>query len=292
MIWAIYWISATAGVGIGIREAIVHGIDTPAGFPTLVIALHLQFLVGLMLMSALAPNSLAHERAGRTLDVLMATPLSTRSIVWGKWLGTYRVVLWLAALPALASVIVACIAPPLPARFTAVGGTGVSLEPLTPLDRIAAPCLVVGQMISYGAAITSVGLALAIWLPRLGHAISVNVGIFALITIGWPLFFQVIIWNPLQAWLASNWDLMGSDPRWLPTGMLVASPFAAPGLTLDWLLEHPWNGRWKFWLLALGWCALAWAIAAGIFWASLQSFDRCLGRMPESSDSEWNLFHE
>jgi hypothetical protein len=76
--------------------------------------------------------------------------------------------------------------------------------PLTLCDRIAAPCLDVCEMLSYGAAITSMGLALATWVPRLGRAIAINVVIFVLITIGCPLFFQSFIWHPLQAWLTTR----------------------------------------------------------------------------------------
>ena len=47
-------------------------------------------------------------------------------------------------------------------------------------------------MLSYGAAITSMGLALATWVPRLGRAIAINVVIFVLITIGWPLLLRIL----------------------------------------------------------------------------------------------------
>ena len=51
-------------------------------------------------------------------------------------------------------------------------------------------------------------------------------------------------------------------------------------------LEHPAGDRWKFWLVALAWCLLACAFAAAMFWATLRTFDRCLGRMPESGAAE------
>ena len=215
ILWVIYGISSVIGVGIGIHEAIAYGMGRPSGFFTLIIAVHLQFLFGLMIMSSLAPTSLAEERVRGSLDVLMTTPMSTRSIVWGKWLGTYRVVLWLAVLPGLASVIVACMAPPLPARFRPAFGLGLPAEPLRSHHGAR---LVVGEMLSYGAAITSMGLALATWVPRLGRAIAINVVIFVLIAIGWPLFFESFIWHPLQAWLVTRWDLMRQDMRWLPAG--------------------------------------------------------------------------
>jgi ABC-type transport system involved in multi-copper enzyme maturation permease subunit len=48
IIWVIYTISSVAGVGIGIHEAIVYGMGKPSGFFTLIIALHLQVLFGLL----------------------------------------------------------------------------------------------------------------------------------------------------------------------------------------------------------------------------------------------------
>ena len=57
--------------------------------------------IGLLLLSVDSATSLAEERARGSLDVLMTTPLSTRSIVWAKWRGAYRRVLSLAVLPAI-----------------------------------------------------------------------------------------------------------------------------------------------------------------------------------------------
>ncbi len=282
IIWVIYAVSSVIGVGIGIHEAIVYGAGKPRDFFVLVIALHLQFLFGLLIMSSVAPTSLAEERARGSLDLLMTTPLSSRSILWGKWLGTFRIVLWLAVLPGLASIIVASMAPAVPSRFTAAGRLPLDLVSLSLADRIAAPCLVVGEMLSYGAAITSMGLALATWVSRLGRAIAINVAIFVLITIGWPLLVESVIWQLLRFWLVTRWDLTGSELRWLHSGMMVISPFAAPIVTLECFLQYATSARWKFWLLALAWCVLASTFAAAMFWATKKTFDRCLGRMPET----------
>ena len=55
--------------------------------------------VGLFLLSISAPLALADERDRGSLDVIMTTPLSTWSIVWGKWWGTFAIVPRLAILP-------------------------------------------------------------------------------------------------------------------------------------------------------------------------------------------------
>jgi hypothetical protein len=134
---------------------------------------------------------------------------------------------------------------------------------------------------SYTAAFD--GLALATWVPRLGRAIAINVVIFVLITIGWPLLFESVIWQPLRFWLVTRWDLTGSETGWLNSGMRVISPFFAPMVTLECFLQYSTGTRWKFWLFALGWCLLASTFAAAMFWAAKKTFVRCLGRMPGTS---------
>jgi hypothetical protein len=148
------------------------------------------------------------------------------------------------------------------------------------VDRIAAAGLVVGEMLAYGAAITGMGLALATWTHRLSRAIAINVVLFVLIAIGWPLFIEFVVWLPLARWLT----LQGvRDASWLQDGLMVISPFWAPIGTLGWLQEHRGGLAGKFWLVATAWCALAWAFAAAMFCATLRTFDRCLVRMPEAS---------
>ena len=60
-----------------------------------------QVSVGLLLLGVTAATSLAEERARGSLDLLLSTPLSTRQIVMGKWLGVIRKAPLLAILPAI-----------------------------------------------------------------------------------------------------------------------------------------------------------------------------------------------
>jgi ABC-type transport system involved in multi-copper enzyme maturation permease subunit len=270
LMWLLYVTGSVAGAGLGIREAIAYGPSTPSGSIVPCTLLVLQFVFGLMIVSCQAPASLAEERARGSLDVLLATPLSTESILCGKWLGTFRVVLWLAVLPGLTTAILA--------RIAAAGGLAPRMTPLSLVDRIVAPCLIVAQMVCYGAAITSVGLALATWVSRLGRAIAINLAIFVLISIGWPVFFEAVIYYPLQA------SPGGSNSRWLVSAMLAISPIGAPVVTLEGLLHSDSTTRWQIWGFAMGWCVLALAIAAATFGAVLGTFDRCMGRVPEPGD--------
>jgi hypothetical protein len=186
-------------------------------------------------------------------------------------------------LPGLMTVILAYVAPAVTTQFVAGSRPPPDLTPLSLVERVAAPCLVVGQMLCYGAAITSVGLALATWVLRPGRAIAINVGIFVLITIGWPLFFEAVILYPLQEWLATQANTVSTNSHWLVSAMMAISPFAAPIVTLENLLEFGSSDRWKVWSFAVLWCVLAAAVAAAMFWAAVGTFDRCLGRVEEPS---------
>jgi ABC-type transport system involved in multi-copper enzyme maturation permease subunit len=113
----------------------------------------LQVSAGLLLLSVTAATSLAEERVRGSLDVLLATPLSTREIVLGKWLGTYRAVPPLAVLPVL----------------VVLGGGDRDAQ-----QRPGAALMFLFVLCS-GAAVTGLGLAMATWCARLGRAVGLTV---------------------------------------------------------------------------------------------------------------------
>ena len=47
--------------------------------------------------------------------------------------------------------------------------------------------MVVATILAHGALITSVGLALAVWIKRQSRAIAISVGSFVLVTAAWPI---------------------------------------------------------------------------------------------------------
>ncbi len=286
MIWVAYWLGSIVGLGIGVAEAIQYGTNTPRGGLVLILSLVLQSSLGLMLLSSQAPASLGEERARGSLDVLMTTPISTRAILWGKWLGTYRIVFWVAILPGIAATVLAWTIPPTPWRYRSLGIAPPDPTILDFVARLPLIALTVAEPISYGAAITSLGLLLATWIPRPGRAIAINVAVFVLIAVGWPFIYVCFILDPLRAWLIASWNMAGSDMSWINWGPMAISPLVAPVATLNWI-DEPWSGaRWKFWVFALAWCLLAWTLAGAMFWAALKSFDRRLGRMRETSQGD------
>jgi ABC-type transport system involved in multi-copper enzyme maturation permease subunit len=200
----------------------------------------LQVAAGLLFLSVGSATSLADERVRGSLDLLMTTRLSTAEIVLGKWLGSYRFVPFLAVLPVL---VVFSFVWNDSGRWLAVG-------------------LLAGYVLCAGAAITSLGLAMATWCSRPGRALAATVGIFISITAGW-VFLEIA--------------LSGAGPR--TAGMMMASPFYCAGyMTADLTsssrarIEPPLD-----WLIL--WTTAAAIAAVLLLFMTLINFDRLLGRV-------------
>jgi ABC-type transport system involved in multi-copper enzyme maturation permease subunit len=203
-----------------------------------------QVTLGLLLLSVSAATSLAEERARGSLDVLLATPMSTRSILAGKWWGTFRQIGPVLFWPELLSFWLL-------------------------LDNGAWPnfLLLIGTILGYGAVITSLGLTLATWVSRLGRAIALCVTIYVVFSIGWPILIMVVFEeNRLGYSLVMGSPAVGS----YATVSLIGSQ--ADTYSHDERVYH---------IVATAWMALDLLVAATLFAATVASFDRRLGRMPE-----------
>jgi ABC-type transport system involved in multi-copper enzyme maturation permease subunit len=221
-----------------------------------------QVAIGLLLLSVSAATTLAEERDRGSLEVIMTTPLTTREIVWGKWWGTFAMVPRLAILP----IWVAS-----GAAMVTNGGVGL--------------ILMIGLILAFAAAITSFGLALATWVPRLGRVISISVLAYVLIAVGWPVLLQVL--PSLPAFRSNPWE---PQPDW--HGLALASPFFGIYATteeasrlhgsyenLPWVygpVFARWNPLWP-----LFWIGVYSAVAMILVFATLRTFDRCMGRNAE-----------
>ncbi|MDB5350988.1 MAG: hypothetical protein JWN86_2235 [Planctomycetota bacterium] len=228
-LWAIFQVLGGGGIGGRDSGAAISGMQVSAG---------------LLLLSVSAATSLAEERQRGSLDVLLATPLSTRSIVLGKWWGAFRTVPLLAVLPVLIAAALA-----------------------THTGFIIGPVLIGGLIVSYGAAITSLGLALATWLPQMGRVIGLTAGLYLVVLIGA---------------VPVGMSLFG---YWAGAGIASASPFWGVGFSSAMIGGTAGPGRqigthaaWLvFWIVA--YCL----VAVGLLLATLKTFNRCLGRIEARS---------
>jgi ABC-type transport system involved in multi-copper enzyme maturation permease subunit len=197
--------------------------------------------IGLLLLSVSAATALAEERVRGNLDILLATPLSTRSIVWGKWWGTFRAVPLLAICPGAVAIVLA-----------------------RESGRWEGAALLVCLLIAYGAAVTSLGLALATWMHRLDHAIALNVAVLGGVTVGWLYAVLLTVPGPAAPGLAAGSPIMGIM---FPTiAMRVFTP-------REWPMIVAW---WSLWIAVYA------IVAASLCWATVLTFDRCLGRIPDT----------
>jgi ABC-type transport system involved in multi-copper enzyme maturation permease subunit len=199
-----------------------------------------QVSAGLLLLSISSATSLAEERVRGRLDVLLATPLSTRSIVWGKWWGTFRAVPLLALPPGVALAAVA---------WHHAYWSGL--------------WLVVGIVVAYGAALTSLGLALATWVKRPGHAVALCAAAHVGITVGWVLVVAF---------------LTPGAPGMRGPGLAAFSPFVGvmlPTVTMQFDNSSDWR-EVAGWLSV--WIVVEVLLAAVLLLVVLATFDRSLGR--------------
>ena len=194
----------------------------------------LQLAIGLLMLSVIAATSLAEERASGSLDVLMTTPMETWKIVIGKWLGTFRLVPPLAVLPVL----------------VILGASGPREH------RWPYAFAMVLFVLASGAAITSLGLAMATWCPRPGRAVGLTVTLYLLVAVAW-LFLAGLQRGP-------------SSDR-----LLMCSPFFWSGQVTDSAVR----GSDREWNAAIGWIVAYGTSGLVLLLAALSTFNRCLGRV-------------
>ena len=233
---------------------------------------------GLLMLSATAPVALAEERASGSLDVLLATPLSTRSIVLAKWWGTYRRVLVLAIMTVYVSVFLAGAVLDIPG-WAANVKFARSAVPLNVWDRVLAVCCAVAEFLVSCAVIVSLGLALATWVRRLNRAIVLSVIAYFLTGIIWSLAVEIIFELLFSLARAPGW---ADRYRWLSQFALSLSPIAGPMKPMDMLTGVELDQRTRTWIGIASVIAIKAAIAWLLLWLTIKTFDRCLGRMPES----------
>jgi ABC-type transport system involved in multi-copper enzyme maturation permease subunit len=219
--------------------AVGSGWATPGGNALAPWVNALQVPFGLLLLSVLSVTSLAEERARGTLDVLLTTPLTTGAILIGKWWATYRTAVLLAILPG----------------FVVVAGVG-----RTP-DVWAFPVVICLLVLSYGAALTSLGLALATWIPRPSRALALGVILLVLVTV--VPFLPILLSRGI-----------------LSEQVALASPFFGMGALTDMSrhISNPANRDMDAIAWAVEWLCCYVAAAIILFLLTWLTFDRCLGR--------------
>jgi hypothetical protein len=231
-IWGLYGVLSVLFTVLGLfaRDDIAPGIS----------AFMVSF--GLLMVSVTSATALAEERSLGSLDLLLATPLSTRAIVLGKWWGAFHAVRWLAVLPGVLAF-------------------GAALRHRGFLTAMIFAAATAALVVAYGAVVTSLGIALAAWQPRLGRAVGFSVAAFLTATVILPAI-----------------GIMTVSPVRELEIFLGVSPFFGMLLPMSWATLSPQGARsHMFW-----WIALTTALALGVRRATVASFDEFMGRVPDS----------
>jgi ABC-type transport system involved in multi-copper enzyme maturation permease subunit len=169
-VWTIFWLMFGGASALAAAENVFA--QSPDRLVSTWIAA-LGVAGGLLLASVTAVTALADERVRGSLDVLLATPLPTPVIVRGKWWGTFRPILPLALVP------------------TVLAGTLSARS-----GQWEAVPLMGGFVLACGASVTSLGLALAVWVRSLPRAITAAAVVYCLVTVGWVALAWVLFEGP------------------------------------------------------------------------------------------------
>jgi ABC-type transport system involved in multi-copper enzyme maturation permease subunit len=277
LVWTLFIGCTVLGMTIGIIGTIENGNRALLSLTSFT-----AVTFGLLLLSATAPTTLTEERVRGSLDVLMSTPLATHSIVLGKWWATYRRTLPMLVLPALSGLFVAgtCLDYPpwMPAQMIQMA------KPITNVDRVRAGILPTAFFLVHSAAVTSFGLALAIWFKRTGRAVAISVAAFVVMSIGWIVAVEAAV-RPLLNWWQRHGGWLDADKNSALFQSLIAlSPMGGQVAPFD-AITNPWNSErdlsWQLMLIELVFVAVVAVVFLGL---TLLTFNRCMGRMNESPE--------
>jgi ABC-type transport system involved in multi-copper enzyme maturation permease subunit len=219
----------------------------------------LQVVLGLLMLSAVAPLSLSEERQRGSLDVLSAAPVSAWTIVLAKWWATFRIVPLLALGPGVMCFALAT------ARRAALPPPWAVQQPIAIGFRIGGAVLIMATVIAHGAALVSIGLVLATWIKRQSRAIAATICAATLMDVAVPLLMNVCFPGQLGLRLSylSPISVMSAMADELPMRL-----DRLPGIL--W-----WIG---FWDVAVA------GLAASLLWLAGRTFDEASGRMREQAD--------
>ncbi len=227
------------------------------------IVLGLIVTVGLFLISTSTASVLTEERARGSLDVLISTPVSTREILRAKWWGAFRRIPRLIFWPLLSGIIILIV---------------------DDLGRVPAAliCLVPVLILMQGAALVSLGLALATWIKRTGQATTWTITVMVLSVVGWPILGGFL---ELGRFVGRS-DLSKRVLMFIAdVGLIMGSPIVNAALPYM-MTARRGPGFVEFMQEALLYVVVGWTLIYGLgawllFELTVRTFDRCLGRMPE-----------
>jgi ABC-type transport system involved in multi-copper enzyme maturation permease subunit len=245
LVWCIY----LAAAGLFTVMAVVQSVTSAPGWLRFMMAQLVNTTevgLGFLLLSVTAVIPLGDDRMRGSIELLLVTPLSTPAIVRTKWLTGAWLVLPIAV-------------------FSVAVGLGIAVVTKR-FDAVIALALLV---LAYGAAFTSLGLALATWIRRYGRAMATSVAIYVLVNAVFSFCPPLLFPRLGQNWLDA---------------LMLGSPLAGIMRVTEEIASIYSRGQPRLESYCVEW-AMVWTVIYGIvalalYAATLRTFNRCLGRMP------------
>jgi hypothetical protein len=130
-----------------------------------------------------------------------------------------------------------------------------------------------------GAVVTSLGLALATWSPRVGRAVAVSVVSFVVFAFGWPVLLDIGIVTELLSWLGL---LQGNNSDdFVEIVLMTACPLGAQFGTFVTATMLPEESRGSFYIAEITLFLATLLVAFSLLGLTLATFDRSMGRVSE-----------
>ncbi len=149
---------------------------------------------------------------------------------------------------------------------------------MSTLDRFACAAFPLVAFLAQGAAVTSIGVALATWSRRLGRAVAVSVSSYVLVTFGWILCLELVPEILVKTGLIPRQD--SGMQEFISMLVAIACPFFSQLVVLGTMSLPPSDGM-AFHIgqliVVLGILLLALAVLA----LTLATFNRSVGRASE-----------
>jgi hypothetical protein len=151
---------------------------------------------------------------------------------------------------------------------------------LSVIDRLAVVALPMALLLAQGAVVTSVGLALATWIRRVGRAVAISVASYAAVAFGWIILLES---GAVSGLLAAVGLL---DPRSQDAGSFVylllvsLCPLGPQLIPFNTIGETAERRGADYLMLVLALLATL-GFALIVLALALTTFDRCVGRLPD-----------
>ncbi len=280
LVWGGHWLVV---IGFTVSAAVLaasDGVDR-AGFETVTFV---AVFFGMLLMVAGAAASLADERNRGGLDVLLTTPVATRTVVLAKWRALLRPLPMIAAVVLVATEFIAVCTPAratvwaIPAGSMTAVLTTLGTGSLGRWERWLIAILPPLHVLASGASVAAFGLWIATRIKRVERAVVVAVLVYFAATFGFVVFIELgVVELVLKLAFGVDANHMQSY-RWLNEGVVSFSPLG--GGTINAFMRLPAiDHHERIWVFLAASIALHAACAAGLLALTIRGFDRRLGRI-------------